>query len=192
MPVHLSFEMSSRLVLAGSAVVYRTLVDYGSPRLVSDIRPSNYRGLFQSSTDGGHVFHTVTTTSGAKSVTWPGNSKLVGNGTTPKLKQNTWFRWYYPGDTFTSVAKSATILVRVAPKVVVTARKSGANRILSGTASRVGGTMTLFKGSKLIARTAITSAGAYKFKALKLPAGTYLLVTSTDAKWASTHFTFRL
>jgi hypothetical protein len=142
------------------------------------------RGVLSYSTDGKKTWKVLRTTTGATKVAFPG-LPFAGNGRTQALTRNTWFRWSYAGDAFAAAKTSAAELVQVAPTITAKAKKKGSKKVVSGTVKRAGGTIALYKGSKKLGKTSISSTGAFKFKALKLAKGTYTLKTAGDASWAA-------
>ena len=144
------------------------------------------RGQLLRSFDGVH-FTPLLTTSGASPVVI---GKSYYNAYTPALTRNTWFRWVYPGDAFTSAGASATRVVKVPAVVSAKVKASGASRIVAGGSTRrVAGTAILYRvvGKKLVkvAAAVITAKGAYTFGKRKLAAGSYRVVTVADRYWAT-------
>lgn len=144
-----------------------------------------FRGILQTSYDG-VTFRNAISTSGARPVRVGGATYL---GYTPVLARNTWFRWYYPGDLFTSPSYSEVSRVYVTPRVAVSLARSGTSTTVKGAATRHRGTAQLQRlvGGRwtTVATTTLTYAGAYSFGARRLAAGSYYRVlTLADRYWA--------
>jgi hypothetical protein len=105
------------------------------------------------------------------------------------LTRNTWFRWVYGGDWFTTADVSPTALVKVVPLVRQTVTRSGSARVVSGTATRSRGTAVLSRvvGSRLVrlATTHLTSNGRFSFGRRRLAKGRYRVDVSADVSWAA-------
>ena len=142
------------------------------------------RGMLQSSTNGS-TWRDVGWTSWARPVPWPGDPGYYGNAYSPVLTRNTWFRWVFPGDYLTKASTSTVRKVVVTPKITAKVVKKGAKRVVSGTVTRVGGKVYLYKGSRKVATATISARGAFKFKARVLARGTYTLKVRADASWGA-------
>ena len=145
------------------------------------------RGTLQYSING-TTWRALTTTTWAHPVPWPGSTYKAA-GYTQVLTRNTWYRWIYPGDYLTTPSTSRTVLVKVVPIVKAKVTVSGTKRIVSGSATRIGGSAVLYKvvGTKLIkvATTTLTSKGLYNFGRRSLAHGTYRVTTVADRYWAA-------
>lgn len=176
----------------GQKTVYASLATYlfdpAGTHVDSDAFVTRY-GLLSMSTDAGATWSDVGRTGLTSSLLpWPG-AQPFGNGYTPVLTRNTVFKWCFEGDVY--VGRSCTTRkIAVAPKVTVaTSTSSGLTRVY-GTATRVGGYAVLQRVPSgntwptTVTRTTI-SGGKFSFTARKLAPGTYRVVTTADAGWAS-------
>jgi hypothetical protein len=99
-------------------------------------------------------------------------------------------RWVYAGDLLTKPTVSPPTVVYVSPTFKVKVAARGALRTVSGRATRIGGTVGLYKGSKKLASTTISKAGMFSFKPRSLPRGVYRLITARDKYWGATIWEF--
>jgi hypothetical protein len=179
-------------IFSGSRVVY---VGFGlylhrvGPQTFAKDAAEIDRGTVQYSFDGKN-FRKLATTTGANQIPWPGLSGAYGNGQTPVLNRNTWLRWVYAGDLFTKATVSPATEVFVSPTFKVKVAVRGGLRTVSGRATRFGGQVGLYKGSKRLATTTISNAGTFSFKARSLPKGVYRLITVRDKYWNATIWEF--
>jgi len=186
-PTRSHLIVSAALVKYGSRVVYDTWADYllQLPGQPVDETYWVARGTLQYSING-TTWKNLVTTSWAHPVPWP-RSTAKGAGYTQVLTRNTWFRWVYPADWFTTSSLSKVVLVRVVPIVKAKVAVSGRYRTVYGTASRVGGAAVLYRvvGTRLVkvATTTLTSRGAYSFGKRALSRGTYKVLTVADKYW---------
>ena len=138
------------------------------------------QGVLESSTDG-KTYKAVLTTSGANPVSAGGYD---WTGVLPTVKRSLYYRWHFLGSTLTAAGYSPASRVTMIPTVTSKVTKVGAKRSISGTATRVGGSVTLYKvvGSKAtkIATKAISASGAYNFGTLSLGSGNYRVSTVAD------------
>jgi hypothetical protein len=179
-------------VFSGSRVVY---VGFGlylhrvGPQTFAKDAAEIDRGTVQYSFDGKN-FRKLAATTGANLIPWPGLSGVYGNGRTPVLNRNTWLRWVYAGDAFTKATVSPATEVFVSPTFKVKVATRGGQRVVSGRATRFGGPVSLYKGSKKLATTTISKVGTFSFKPRSLPKGVYRLVTGRDKYWNATIWEF--
>lgn len=181
---HLS--LSRPKVTTGSRVLYSSYADYKTalPRDPSFYPTEVSRGLLQRSTNR-TSWSTVGWTSWAHPVPWPGDPGYYGNAYTPVLTRNSWFRWVFPGDYLTRASTSPVRKVVVTPIIKAKVVKKGGKRVVSGTVTRVGGKLLLYRGSRKVATAAISSSGSYRFKARSLSIGRYTLKVRADASWGA-------
>jgi hypothetical protein len=179
-------------VFAGARVVY---VGFGlylhrvGPQTFAKDAAEIDRGTVQYSFDGKN-FKKLATTTGGNQIPWPGLSGVYGNGRTPVLNRNTWLRWVYPGDVFTKATVSPATEIFVSPTFKVKVAVRGGQRVVSGRATRIGGAVGLYRGSKRLGSTTISKSGTFTFKSLSLPKGVYRLVTVRDKYWGATIWEF--
>ena len=165
------------------STAYYSYNDYMVP-LAGQIFNDNYseteRGLLQKSTDG-KAYSTLLTTTAAHPVTAGG---YTWTANTPAATRTLYYRWCFQATTFAAAGCSTATKVTMIPTVTATVTKSGTKRKIVGTATRVGGSVTLYKvvGSKAtpIATKTINSAGAYSFGTLSLKTGNYRISTVLD------------
>ena len=187
-----NLNLSTHGVLYGQRATYQSYALYLTP-LPGQTFPNDSSecdfGLLQYSTNGGTTWTNLTLTTYAHPLPWPGTSQLLGNGYTQTLSRNTWFRWQYTGTDFTTSSTSAVREVTVAPLVSVTVTTSGAYKIVSGRATRVGGSAWLYKlvsgRYSGVALVPLSSTGTFNFGKRILGHGTYKVATIPDASWVS-------
>ncbi len=166
------------------STAYYSYNDYMVP-LAGQIFNDNYseteRGLLQKSTDG-KAYSTLLTTTAAHPVTAGG---YTWTANTPAATRTLYYRWCFQATTFAAAGCSTATKVTMIPTVTATVTKSGTKRKIVGTATRVGGSVTLYKvvGSKAtkIATKTINSAGVYSFGTLSLKTGNYRISTVADS-----------
>lgn len=186
---HPSLAFAARSVRTGRQVAFAGLSYYlqdpAGGGYVAGAAAEVDKGVLWWSTDGWRTRSRMAT-SGARPFLVSGGYYY---GRTPRLTRNTSFRWVYPGDMFTSPGMSPRVTVTVVPDVTVRQTLRHGRRTVSGATSRVRGTATLYlvvSGRlRRIATTAITARGAYSFGARVLRRGTYRVITTADASWAS-------
>lgn len=174
----------------GRRLVYAAYADYLKPLPGQTLAKNGSwtaRGHLQWSTDA-RTWHSLGATSWAHPVPWP-RSRSKGNGYTPVLTRNTWFRWRTPGDDVLAPSGYARALALVAPVVTLRVARVSSSRRVSGTATRVGGTAVLQRISAgrgvALATARISASGAFSFAPRVLPGGSYRVVTRADSGWAS-------
>ena len=183
--------LSTKSLLYGKRVAYLAFAFYLTPTPGETLRRDAgqvARGVLQWSLDG-TTWRNVTATNWVRPVAWPTKAYRSGNGYSPALTRNTWFRWVYPGDYFTAPSLSRTQAVTVAPIVRASVTARGTYRIVAGRATRAGGTAVLYRklrGSYTqIATARLTARGLFSFGNRRLPRGTYSVVTLADRHWAA-------
>jgi hypothetical protein len=186
MGVAATLNLSAKSVNSGAQVHFDGFGTYPAPlsgEVVQKETGQVWKGQLQSSIDAGKTW----TVAGATT---------FGGGLTAKLTRTTQFRWFFAGDALTAPAYSGRKVVSVTPGLTVKVTKSGTRRIVAGTTTRVGGTITLFKltGRKYVKvlATTISAKGGWSFGKRLLAAGAYRVVTTPDASWASAAKAFRI
>jgi hypothetical protein len=149
----------------------------------STINDADYtqRGVLEYSYDK-KTFKTLLTTTAANRVTVGGETWLAY---TPPITRTVHYRWRFLGSAFAAPSKYSTVAsVTMIPTVFTTVKKVGAKRKIVGTATRVGGSVTLYKvvGTKLtkVSTKTMNSKGQFNFGTIYLKAGTYRISTVLD------------
>jgi len=183
---HAGLILNTTSVGYKKSTAYYSYNDYMVP-LAGQIFNDNYseteRGLLQKSTDG-KTYTTLLTTTAAHPVSASGYT-WTGNTPAASATRTLYYRWCFQATTFAAAGCSTATKVTMIPTVTATITKSGTKRKIVGTATRVNGSVTLYKvvGSKAtpILTKTINSAGAYSFGTLSLKAGNYRISTVADA-----------
>jgi hypothetical protein len=162
---------------------YVSYNDYMIPipgQTFADNYSETQQGVLESSTDG-KVFTFLRNTSGARPVTASG---YTWTGILPAVTRTTYYRWRFPGTLFAAAGVSPVSKLTMIPTVTATVKKVGSKRVISGTATRVRGSVTLYKvvGSKAtkVSTKPLSAKGIYTFGTLTLAAGTYRVSTVAD------------
>ena len=138
------------------------------------------QGVLEKSIDG-KTFTPLLTTTGAHPVSASG---YTWTGNLPAVTRTLYYRWHFLGTTLAAGGYSPTSKLTMIPTVTATVKKVGAKRSITGTATRVGGSVTLYKvvGSKAtkITTKPISAKGAYTFGTLALKTGNYRISTVAD------------
>jgi hypothetical protein len=190
---HTSFSLSTAATVYGKKVAYMAYDLYLAPLPSYPYSTANAAevdaGLLEYSVDKVH-WSTLRTTSGAHVFTLGGKNY---NGYSQVLRRNTWLRWTYRGDYLTAAAAPLVRRVLVAPVVAVKVKAAHAGkRSLYGTATRVGGTITLYRAVGhhwvKVKSVRIGAKGAYTFGSAVRPRGSYKLVLpgTSGVGWAAT------
>ena len=189
--------LSSTSTTVGTRAVYLSYNHYLTAVPGQTLADALYddRGILQTSTDGLTWNGWSTTTTHSRPVPWPTTRYVAGSGVTPVLTRNTWFRWIFPGDEFTLPGTSTVTKVSVAPVVKLTITRSVSGTTVTGSATRIGGTATLYRliGSRLstAASVPISTTGTFSFPKLQLVAGgSYRVITTADTSWAAGYIIF--
>jgi len=112
------------------------------------------------------------------------------SGATQLLTRKTWFRWYYPGDFFSSAGYSRVQAINVSPTITTTTINYGGGRYqIRGGVARSGGLVSLYRlvGSirVRVATVTIGPSGFYSFGIRSLAHGTYQVYASASTYWAA-------
>jgi len=182
---HAGLILNTTSVGYKKSTAYYSYNDYMVP-LAGQIFNDNYseteRGLLQKSTDG-KTYTTLLTTTAAHPVSASGYT-WTGNTPAASATRTLYYRWCFQASTFAAAGCSSATKVTMIPTVTATVTKSGTKRKIVGTATRVNGSVTLYKvvGSKAtpISTKTINSTGAFSFGTLSLKAGNYRISTVAD------------
>ena len=177
------------LILNASSVGYNKTTQYVSFNdymvpISGQVFDYNYsetqQGVLESSPDG-KTYKALRTTSGAHPVSAGG---YTWTGVLPAVTRTLFYRWHFLGNTLASAGYSPVSKVVMIPTVSATIKKVGTKRTITGTATRVNGSVTLYKvvGSKAtkVVTKPISAKGAYSFGTLSLASGTYRISTVAD------------
>ena len=139
------------------------------------------RGVLEYSYDK-KTFRTLLTTTAANRVAVGGETWL---SYTPPITRTVHYRWRFLGSAFAAPSKySAVASVTMIPTVFTTVKKVGTKSTISGTATRVGGSVTLYRvvGSKAtkVSTKTMNSKGQFSFGTIYLKAGNYRISTVLD------------
>ena len=177
------------LILNLSSVGYKKTtqyVSYNDYMVTIDGQAFDYNysetqaGVLETSTDG-KTFTPLLTTSGAHQVSASG---YTWTGNLPAVTRTLYYRWHFLGTSLAAAGYSPKSKLTMIPTVTATIKKVGSKRAVSGTATRVGGSVTLYKvvGTKAtkIATKPVSAKGAYNFGTLSLKTGNYRISTVAD------------
>ena len=185
MPASVIFLFSTGLTTSGKRVSYLSLDLYLTPmpgQTFAADSVANFRGVLQTSLNGGQSWTNSALTSGASFT-----STSSWNGMTAPLWRNTWFRWYYPGDVFTAPAYSPVRLVRVIPVISAASTKVGLKFNVHGRVLRQGGVAILYRyiGARKVrvAYVPVGPTGLYSFGLRTLPRGMYQVFVPGGPNW---------
>jgi hypothetical protein len=165
------------------STAYFSYNDYMVPiagQVFADSYSETQRGVLETSIDGRTYKPLLTTTAAhpvkAGGYTWTAN--------TPAATRTLYYRWRFAATTFAAAGLTAATKITMIPTVSATITKSGSNRKIVGTATRVGGSVTLYKvvGTKLtkVSTKTMNSKGQFNFGTIYLKAGNYRLSTVLD------------
>jgi hypothetical protein len=180
-------------VPTGGKAMYGSLATYLTDLTGTLAAPDNSSqtryGVLSKSIDGGKTFTTVGRTGAAKQLLlWPTGGRF-GNGYSPALTRNTWFRWCFEGDVYVAPDCSPVKKVVVLPTVSVGVEKIGSKKRIYGSTKRSYGQVALQRFTGRITSTIgfarISSSGRFSFTARSLAPGTYRVVTLADTSWGT-------
>jgi len=165
------------------STAYYSYNDYMVPisgQVFADNYSETQRGVLETSIDG-RTYKALLTTTAAHPVTAGG---YTWTANTPAATRTLYYRWRFAATTFAAAGLTAATKITMIPTVSATITKSNGGRKIVGTATRAGGSVTLYKvvGSKAtkVLTKAMNSKGQFNFGTVYLKAGNYRISTVLD------------